>query len=262
MLSLDLTGKTALIGGSTQGIGFATAQSMASLGANCVLISRNEESLKKAVSQLDASKGQQHSYLVADFQHPETVQNAANELVKNTTVHILVNNSGGPPAGPVSNAELEAFRIAFNQHLICNHILATAVVPGMKAAGYGRIVNVISNSVKIPLKGLGVSNTIRGAVASWAKTLANEVGQFGITVNSVLPGATGTERLTSIIDNKSAKTGMDKNEVEQHMLDEIPAGRFGKPEEIAAVITFLATPAAAYVNGTAIPVDGGRTGSI
>lgn len=262
MLPLDLQGKTALVAGSTQGIGFASAALLASLGANCVLIARNENSLKAAVQKLDTSKGQQHNYLVADFQNPEQVEQVAGDYVKTNPIHILVNNSGGPPAGPVSTAKIEDFQKAFQQHLVCNHLLAGVVIPGMKDAGYGRIINIISTSVKIPLKGLGVSNTIRGAVASWAKTLSNEVAQYGITVNNVLPGATGTERLTSIIDNKSSKTGKSKEDVEQEMLSEIPAGRFGKPEEIAAMVAFLATPAAAYINGTSTAVDGGRTGSI
>ncbi len=262
MLSMNLSGKTALVAGSTQGIGFASAQALASLGANCVLIARNEEALKAAVAKLETAAGQQHSYLVADFGNPANVQEAVSGFVQNNTIHILVNNTGGPAAGPIVDAAPDNFLQAFQQHLICNHILATLAMPGMKAAGYGRIINVISTSVKIPLKGLGVSNTIRGAVASWAKTMANELAPFGITVNNVLPGATATARLDNIITNKSAKTGTALDEVEKEMLEEIPAKRFGKPEEIAAMVAFLASPAAGYVNGTSIPVDGGRTGSI
>lgn len=262
MLSLNLEGKTALVAGSTQGIGFASAMELASLGANCVLIARNEAALKEAVAQLDHSKGQQHQYLVADFSQPQTVKTAIEGFVQKQALHVLVNNSGGPAAGPVADAQPEAFLQAFNQHLICNHILTTAVTPGMKAAGYGRIINIISTSVKIPLKNLGVSNTIRGAVASWAKTMANELASFGITVNNVLPGATATGRLDAIINNKVSKTGMAQDEVEKEMLEEIPAKRFGKPEEIAALVAFLASPAAGYINGTSIPVDGGRTGTI
>lgn len=262
MLSFDLSGKTALVAGSTQGIGLATAQQLAAIGANCVLIARNEASLQQAVGMLDTAKGQKHQYLVADFSDPEHVRTAVSGFLKDHTVHILVNNSGGPAAGPATEAKPEAFLQAFQQHLICNHILATLVVPGMKQAGFGRIINIISTSVKIPLKNLGVSNTIRGAVASWAKTLSNELGAYGITVNNVLPGATATGRLDAIIGNKAGKTGIPRETVEQEMLEEIPARRFGKPEEIAAVAAFLATPAAAYVNGASIPVDGGRTGSI
>lgn len=262
MLSLDLSGKTALIAGSTQGIGLATAQTLASMGAGCVLIARNKTALEQAITTLDTSKGQKHSFLVADFQDTAQVDNVVGGFAKDTTVHILVNNTGGPAAGPAVDAKPEAFLQAFQQHLICNHIITTHLLPGMKAAGYGRIINIISTSVKIPLKNLGVSNTIRGAVASWAKTMANEVASFGITVNNVLPGATATGRLEAIINNKVSKTGMHQEEVTQEMLDEIPAKRFGRPEEIAAMVAFLASPAAGYVNGTSIPVDGGRTGSI
>lgn len=262
MLSLDLTGKTALIGGSTQGIGLASAQALANLGARCILLSRNEEKLKAAVSTLGIPKGQQHGYLVADYADPAQVQNVVAAFTATNAVHILINNSGGPAGGPVTKAKPEEFLQAFQQHLICNHIISSLVTDGMKAAGFGRIINIISTSVKIPLKELGVSNTIRGAVASWAKTMANELGQFGITVNNVLPGATSTERLETILNNKSAKTGKSRGEVEKEMMDEVPARRFGLPEEIAAMVAFLASPAAAYVNGTSIPVDGGRTGSI
>ncbi len=261
-MNLSLVGKRALVSGSTQGIGLAIAQELAQLGASCVLIARNEERLKAAINTLDTSKGQQHELLVADFYNYKQVADVVNGFVANKNIHILINNSGGPAAGPVTDATTEAFLEAFQQHLICNQLLAQAVATGMKADNYGRIVNIISTSVKIPLSGLGVSNTIRGAVASWAKTLSNELGAFGITVNNVLPGATATARLENIIQNKSAKTGAAEHEVEEKMQAEIPMKRFGKPEEIAAVATFLCTPAAAYVNGTSIPVDGGRTGTI
>jgi 3-oxoacyl-[acyl-carrier protein] reductase len=262
MLSLDLSNKNALVAGSTQGIGLASAQALASLGANCTLIARNEKALQDAVATLSTNQGQKHEYLVADYSDVEQVRKVVADFVAKHQIHILVNNTGGPAAGPAHNATSEAFIAAFNQHLICNHIVSGLVLPAMKEAHYGRIINIISTSVKIPLKGLGVSNTIRGAVASWAKTMANELGIFGITVNNVLPGATATGRLSSIIENKAAKTGAEKDEVTQEMLSEIPAGRFGLPEEIASMVAFLASPAAAYVNGTSIPVDGGRTGSI
>jgi 3-oxoacyl-[acyl-carrier protein] reductase len=261
MLSLNLTGKTALIGGSTQGIGLASARALASQGARCVLISRNEEKLKEAIATLDV-KGEPHQYLVADYAHPDHVRKVVEEFTQRNTVHILVNNSGGPAGGPVTKAKTDEFIAAFQQHLICNHIITTLVMEGMKKEGFGRIINIISTSVKIPLKDLGVSNTIRGAVASWAKTMANELGQFGITVNNVLPGATSTGRLETIIANKAAKTGQSEEKIMSEMAAEIPARRFGTPEEIAAVVTFLASNAASYVNGVSIPVDGGRTGSI
>lgn len=261
MLPLSLSGKTALISGSTQGIGLAAAQALASLGARCILLARNETSLKEALATLTPAN-QPHTYLVADFGNPQEVQKVVSEFVAQNPIHILINNTGGPPAGAIVEANPEAFLAAFNQHLICNQILATTVLEGMKKEGYGRIINVVSTSVKIPLKGLGVSNTIRGAVASWAKTWANEVAAFGITVNNVLPGATSTGRLSSIINNKAAKGNLSLSEVEEEMLAEIPAKRFGKPEEIAYLIAFLASPAAGYITGTSTPVDGGRTGSM
>jgi len=244
-MNLSLKEKNAVVCGSTQGIGRAIAVELALLGANCTLIARNEETLKKVIRDLDTSLDQKHSF-----------------LVKHHGVHILINNTGGPPAGMIMDAKEEEFLKAFNQHLICNHILTTAVVPSMKKEGYGRIINIISTTVKIPLKNLGVSNTIRGAVASWAKTMANELGQFNITVNNLLPGNISTQRLVSLIDTnaKKANTGIDK--IEQSMINEIPMKRFGKPAEIAAVAAFLASPAGSYVSGVSIPVDGGKTGSI
>lgn len=261
-MQLSLIGKHALVGGSTQGIGLAIAQELALLGATCTLISRNETSLQKAVTSLSSEQGQQHNYLVADYSNFEEVKKVVAAYVAKQNIHILINNSGGPAAGPIVDATPEAFFSAFQQHLICNQLITQLVIPGMKADSYGRVINVISTSVKIPLKGLGVSNTIRGAVASWAKTMSNELAPFGITVNNILPGATATARLEAIVNNKSTKTGAAKDEVEQEMMDEIPMKRFGQPQEIAAVGAFLATPAAAYLTGVSIPVDGGRTGSL
>jgi len=261
-MNLSLQGKTALICGSTQGIGFAIAKELALLGADCVLMARNEESLQQAKLELNTVSGQVHQTAIADFSDTTSVKNAIDLLLKNNTIHILINNTGGPPAGPIVNAKAEDFLSALNLHLINNHNLATAVIDGMKQSGYGRIINIVSTSVKIPLNNLGVSNTTRAAVAGWAKTLANEVAQFGITVNNVLPGATATVRLSSIIENKSKKTNTELKEVEQEMLHEIPMRRFGQPEEIAAMAAFLTTPAAAYITGQSICVDGGRTGSI
>ncbi len=261
-MDLSLKNKTAIICGSTQGIGLATAIELSGLGASCVLMARNEVSLQQAITQLDTSLGQKHSFLVADFDKPETVKNAIENLTSNNVVHILINNSGGPASGQITEAKEEDFLNTFNRHLICNHILAQAVIPSMKKEGYGRIINIISTSVKVPLPNLGVSNTVRGAVASWAKTMANELGQFNITVNNVLPGATKTQRLETIISNNANKKSIAVGEVEKEMMKEIPMKRFADPKELANVIAFLASPAASYVNGVSIPVDGGRTGAI
>lgn len=262
-MNLDLKNKRALVCGSTQGIGKAVALELALLGANVTLVARNEDSLKKVKAELNTDKGQQHSYIAVDFSNPDELKKLIEMYIERQgTINILVNNTGGPPAGAINTAGVNEFTNAFNQHLVCNHILAQACLDGMKKSGYGRIINIISTSVKLPLKGLGVSNTIRAAVANWSKTLSLEVAQFGITVNNVLPGATNTVRLTGIIENKSNKTGIALDEIRKEMLHEIPAGRFGEAYEIANAVAFLASPAAAYINGINVPVDGGRTGCL
>jgi 3-oxoacyl-[acyl-carrier protein] reductase len=261
-MNLSLEGKYAVVCGSTQGIGLAIAEELALLGANCTLVARNADALQSAIQKLDIALRQQHNYLVADFSKPEELKKVIAAHVADHPVHILINNTGGPPGGPITEASEQAFIDTFNQHLVCNHILTKAVIPSMKKDGYGRIINIISTSVKIPLKNLGVSNTIRGAVASWAKTMANELGEFNITVNNVLPGFTTTARLTTIIDNVAKKGNTVVDIVEKNMKEEVPMKRFADASEIAAVAAFLATPAASYVTGTSIPVDGGRTGSI
>jgi 3-oxoacyl-[acyl-carrier protein] reductase len=261
-MELSLRTRRALICGSTQGIGWAIANELALLGADCVLVARNEESLQKAMARLDITQGQTHQYLVADFSDVAQVKEVIENFATDHPVHILINNTGGPPAGKITEAKDSDFLSALNLHLINNHNISTALLEGMKKAGYGRIINIVSTSVKVPLPNLGVSNTTRAAVAGWAKTMANEVAKFGITVNNVLPGATATVRLSSIIENKSQKSNTDAAVVEAEMLHEIPMGRFGQPEEIAALAAFLSTPAAAYITGQSICVDGGRTGSI
>lgn len=261
-MNLSLEARNAIICGSSQGIGYAIAEELALMGANCILLARNRENLAIAASQLDTSLRQTHSYHAIDFNNTDETKELVKALTREQTIHILVNNSGGPASGPIVKATEEQFVQAFSQHLIINHILTKGVMEGMKKEGFGRIINVISTSVKIPLKNLGVSNTIRGAVASWAKTMANELGEFGITVNNVLPGFTRTQRLDSIVEATSSKKGIPAHEVEKQMMEEVPAKRFGEAAEIAAVAAFLASPAAAYVNGASIPVDGGRTGSI
>lgn len=261
-MNLSLESKYAIVCGSTQGIGLAIAQELALLGASCTLVARNEESLKTALTSLDETLRQQHNYIVADFSAPDLLREKIQNHVAEHPVHILINNTGGPAGGPVTEANEQQFIDTFSQHLICNHILAKACIPSMKKEGYGRIINIISTSVKIPLKNLGVSNTIRGAVASWSKTMANELGQFNITVNNVLPGMTATKRLSSLIENTAKREDSTIDKITEHMVNEVPMKRFGEAPEIAAVAAFLASPAASYVNGVNIPVDGGRTGSM
>ncbi|HEY2721943.1 MAG TPA: SDR family NAD(P)-dependent oxidoreductase, partial [Chitinophagaceae bacterium] len=216
-MNLSLEGKNAIICGSTRGIGHAIAEELALLGCKCTLLARNKELLQKVIKELPASKGQSHDYLVADLSQPDGLKELIESHVQNEPVHILVNNTGGPPAGQIIEAEEEDFIKAFNQHLICNHILTKAVVPSMKKEGYGRIINIISTSVKIPINNLGVSNTIRGAVASWAKTMSNELGSFNITVNNLLPGNITTQRLSSLIETNAKKGNATIEDVERRM---------------------------------------------
>lgn len=258
-MNISLKNKTAVICGSSQGIGFATAKELAVNGANCILIARNQEALQTAVGQLTVTGEQHHQWKVADFADNHSVEAAIKNIVGKQGVEILINNTGGPKAGPILDASTDAFEQAFRQHLINNQILVRTVVPGMKEAGYGRIINIISTSVKTPLSNLGVSNTIRLAVASWAKTLANEIGQFNITVNNILPGLTQTQRLDELVKHSASVAKKDQDLIESQLKDSVPMKRFGTPEEIANVISFLASPAASYVNGTNIAVDGGRT---
>ncbi|NND71737.1 MAG: SDR family oxidoreductase [Rhodothermales bacterium] len=261
-MDLSLHNRRALVCGSTQGIGRASALMMAECGADIVLMARNPESLETVRHEVSGF-GVSCDVVVADFSDPSQV---AERIDTYTSSHagfdILVNNTGGPPAGPIASASVDDFLKAFNSHLINNHILVQATLPGMKERSFGRIVNIVSTSVREPIPGIGVSNTTRGAVASWAKTLSKEVAPFGITVNNVLPGATQTGRIDALIKSKAAKSGKSEDQVEQDLVSAIPVGRFAGPFEIAAAVVFLSSDHAAYITGVSLPVDGGRLNSI
>lgn len=258
-MKIDLTGKNAVVCGSSQGIGRAIAIEFAKCGASVVLVARSEESLRAVLRVLPASKTQNHNFIVADFSDPEGLRTKLhNFTTENPPVHILVNNTGGPKGGEIHKAETGEFEQAFRNHLVCNQILVQAVYEGMKQENYGRLINIISTSVKQPIKNLGVSNTIRAAVANWSKTLSVELAPFGITVNNILPGATRTERLFGIFKSRAEASGKSLDEIEKEWLAEIPAGRFAEPEEPAYAAAFLASPLAGYINGINLPVDGGR----
>jgi 3-oxoacyl-[acyl-carrier protein] reductase len=260
ILNTDLTGKVALVGGSTQGIGRAAAELLAGHGAQVFLLARNAGELKAAAAALPSPNGVKHGWLQADFADLASVESALSSF--HAPVNILVNNTGGPPSGPILLADTDDFTTAFSAHVLVNQMLMQKLLPGMKETGYGRIINVISTSVKVPLAGLGVSNTIRAAVANWAKTLANELAADGITVNNVLPGATLTARLQSIFERNAAKRGTTVEEEAERMRKEVPMGRFASAEEVAGAILYLASPAAAYITGINVPVDGGRLGCL
>lgn len=261
-MDLNLKGKNALVGGSSKGIGKAIAIELAALGANVTLVSRSPEKMAKIIDELDHSQNQHHDFLMVDYDNQEDLSRKIKSLVSGKTIHILIHNTGGPKGGTILEAEAESFEQAFQRHIVAGQLLVQAVVSGMKHAEFGRIINIISTSVKAPIEGLGVSNTIRGAVASWSKTLATELAPFGITVNNVLPGMTSTERLQEIIDNNSEKFNRSMEEVVADMKASIPMGRFADPAEIAAAAAFLASPAASYITGTNVTVDGGRTKSL
>ncbi len=262
-MNINLINKTALVCGGSQGLGLATAKELALLGATVILASRTEEKLIEAVKKLRNTSRQQHAYLVMDLSVPATCKAIAHTwMQKNGSIHILINNAGGPPAGPMIDTDAAQLEKAFLSHVISSHLLAQVLIPGMKEAGYGRIVNIVSTSVKQPINGLGISNTVRAAVANWAKTLANEIGHDGITVNNILPGYTSTDRLKYLFSIQAEQQNAQPSDIEKNIINTIPAKRLGKPEEFGAVAAFLCTPAAAYINGVNIPVDGGRTGGL
>jgi len=259
-MNLELTNLNAVVCGSTQGIGLATAEVLAKLGANIYLLARNETKLKQISQRLDNTKGQVHNYLCIDFQNSSRLEQEIKKI--KLPIHILINNTGGPASGKLSDADLNEFNKAFEMHLINNHVLVQHVLEGMKKEGFGRIVNIISTSVKSPIPGLGVSNTIRAAVANWAKTLSFELAKYGITVNNVLPGFTDTNRLKTLIDKKSKSLNKSIEEITKKMISSVPANRFGEAAEVADAIAFLCSPSASYINGINLPVDGGRTTSL
>ena len=261
-MNTDLRGRHALVCGGSEGIGRAAAEALAIAGADVTVLARRPERLADVVAALPRRADQHHAHVAVDVSDTAALQAAIAALVAARPVHVLVNNTAGPPGGPAHAADPEQFVAVFRQHLVAGQVLVQAVLPGMRAAGFGRIVNVVSTSVKEPIANLGVSNTIRGAVASWAKTLSRELAADGITVNNVLPGYTRTQRLDQILAERAKASGKSVDDVAKAMLATVPAGRFAEPAEVAAAIGFLASPAAGYVNGVSLAVDGGRMNSI
>lgn len=260
-MNLDLTGRRALVCGSNQGIGKACADQLASQGAAVTLLGRNEAGLKAALPTLPTPKGQAHDYLVADLSNPAAAEAAvAKDLRSDAPWEVLINNTGGPPGGNALDASPADILAAVHSLLIAPHLLVKLLTPGFQARGYGRVINISSTSIKQPIPGLAISNIVRPAVAAWAKSLANELGPLGVTVNNVLPGYTSTERLASIITGRAAKTGKDEEAIRQEFIATTPMRRIGQPHDIATAVGFLASPAAGYITGINLPVDGGRLG--
>ena len=260
---INFENKNALVCGSTRGIGRAIAFELAKANAHITLVARNEEKLKKMIDELPNQSPRKHDYICVDFNNPEELKVKISEyMANNQPVHILINNTGGPKSGPIIDATIEEFQQALTNHLYCNHLLAQAVIPRMKSEGYGRIINIVSTSVKQPLNNLGVSNTTRAAVSGWAKTLSNEVAPYKITVNNILPGPTRTDRLTEILEVNRKKANITMEEAENNYLKDVPVGRFADPKETAYAAVFLASEQASYITGHSLPVDGGRIKSL
>lgn len=256
LIDQSLQGRHALVCGASRGIGRATAHALAAAGASVTALARDEAALVQLCAELPGA-----AYIVADLDDLDGLAAVVDALLQRHPVHILVNNTGGPPGGPLLDALPQAFLTGMTRHVLASHVLAQRLVPGMAAAGYGRIVNVISTSVYEPIPNLGVSNTVRGAMAAWSKSLSRELPP-GVTINNVLPGFTDTDRLTELAEGRAAREGVTPDDVRAAWLSQVPEGRLARPEETAATIAFLASPAAAYIRGQSIAVDGGRLRSI
>ncbi len=261
-MNLQLSGYHAFVGGSSKGIGWATAVELAHLGASVTLAARNEALMKQLVRELPTPVGQQHFFVCVDYADLVALQAVATEIAAARPIHILINNTGGPAGGEIMSESPDKFEAVFRMHVSANQLLAQAFLPAMKTAGFGRIVNIISVSVKQPIVGLGVSNTVRWAVAAWAKTLSKEIASYGITVNNVLPGYTKTGRLDEVLASQAASQGLSVAEVSKRILVNIPTGKFASPEEVASAAAFLCCPAAASINGINMPVDGGLSAGL
>ncbi|MBF25002.1 MAG: short-chain dehydrogenase [Flavobacteriales bacterium] len=261
-MEINLKNKTAWVFGGSRGIGKATAIKLSQSGANILLIARNRMALQKAQSELCTKFGQEHDSISLDMADSESIYKQLNNYINLNSVDILINNSGGPEGGLAHTADLDEYKLAFQQHVLSAQVVSKIVIGVMKKKRFGRIINIISTSVKQPIEGLGVSNTIRGAMANWAKTLANELGSYQVTVNNILPGATQTNRLVELIQKKAIKNNCDQNIIAEKMKKSIPVGRFATPEEIAYMIVFLCSSYANYITGVNIPIDGGRTKSL
>lgn len=256
---MALEGRIALVGGASRGIGRGCAEALAAAGATVWLAARDAETLEGVRASLEQPPGPAHRAVPIDFQNRSAVETTLTELISRAGQPlIVVNNTGGPAPGLATDSDPDLFAAAFEAHLLAAQTVSRLVVPGMKEAGYGRIINVISTSVTSPIAGLGVSNTIRGAMANWGRTLAAELGRFGITVNNILPGYIATERLELFMARRAELAGVSETEMRQIMSDSVPVGRLGTPADIGTVVAFLASPAAGYINGVNLPVDGGR----
>ena len=258
-MDIVLTGKKALVGGSTRGLGKAVAMQLAECGAEVTLLARNEEKLKAALADLPVPAGQKHGFLAADFSDFDSFQRVVSGYFANRGTDILVNNTHGPAAGGVTEKSIADYQAAFDTLFKTVVFLTSAALPSMQKNGFGRIINISSLSIRQPIPHLALSNIIRPAVSAWAKSLSSEVARYGITVNNILTGYFDTERINEIYSGQALKLGITLEEHKARMARDVPARRFGKPEEYGYLAAFLASEQAAYITGANIPIDGGLT---
>ena len=257
-MDLGLRGKVALVGGSSRGLGRAVAEELANEGCAIVICSRDSDALDSARNEIDQIAGSDVLAVSADLSVATDVENlvrAAHDRFGR--IDILVTNTGGPPAGEFETHSAETWRAAVAQNLESVLNLTRAVLPGMKGRQWGRIINITSIAVKQPVDGLILSNSVRAAVTGFARTLANEVAPYNVTVNNVMPGYTRTERLVHLAEHNAEAHDIDVDEAYAQWESEIPMRRLGEPPELAALVAFLASQRASYITGTSIPVDGG-----
>ncbi|RYC52576.1 SDR family oxidoreductase [Flagellimonas olearia] len=261
-MNISLKGKTALVGGSSKGIGEAIARQLAESGASVTLMARNEGKMKSIIKEMDTSSGQEHQFLVVDFSNFEIFKKTISSFFKHNDVDILVNNTQGPSAGGALEKSIEDYQQAFDL-LFKSVVLTTELaLKHMQKKKWGRIINVASISVKEPLNYLALSNSIRAAVVTWSKSLAYDIAQEDITANSVLTGYFDTDRIAQLNTKKAEKMGVTPEEVRSTMEEQVPMKRIGKPEEYGYLVAFLASDKAAYITGTNIPIDGGLLKSL
>ncbi|HXF25609.1 MAG TPA: SDR family oxidoreductase [Gemmatimonadaceae bacterium] len=257
-MDLGIRDKVALVTASSRGLGRAVAEELAAGGANLVLCARSQSSLDETVRAITSSSGVKVISIVADISDPaavERVWNCARDEFGR--VDILVNNAGGPPAGPFEahppSVWTDAWRLTFESAVN----MTRSVLPGMKQRLWGRIINITSIAVKQPVDGLILSNSVRAAVTGFARTLANEVATYGVTVNNVMPGYTLTDRIADLAESNATRRGTTAEAEIAAMESQIPMRRLGTPREFAAMVAFLASERASYTTGASIPVDGG-----
>ncbi|MEO6721701.1 MAG: SDR family oxidoreductase [Ferruginibacter sp.] len=261
-MEVSLKGRKALVGGGSRGLGKAIAMQLAESGATVTIMARNEEKLKALVATLPTPFGQQHNYLAIDFTDLEKFKSIVATYFQNHQIDILINNTNGPSAGGALDKNVDDYQQAFDLLFKTTVFLTMEAIPGMRNRNYGRIINLASISVKEPLQNLVLSNSIRSAVVTWAKTLSLELAVSGITVNNILTGYFDTERLNEIYGTQATSKGINVEEYKNMMKTNIPARRFGEPAEFGYLVAFLASANAAYITGANIPIDGGLLKSI